>query len=512
MTPRATDEQKDITQSGADLKPGQNLRVIAFAGAGKSTTLKMVAKARSDRGIYLAFNKAIADEARVKLAVTRCSASTMHSLAYGAVRDLIGTPVTLNARSLMATSLLSRFNLPSVRGWGEYRIAAAVCRTLSAFANSADLEFSADHGREALVSAMGDPDLIRDKDRKEAATAAINAFAGPIAEIADAYWRHLLEDSKMSHDMYLKMLDLDEGLRSDAFRMFKYLMIDEAQDINPVQRSIVTKVGIPIIAVGDPYQQIYSWRGAENALGLLPGETKYLTQSFRFGENIAEIARHILATRPDGGPDQRLVGMGGSHPLPEAGAKVAVICRTNMGLIEEALALRKSGKRLHIDNMAGLLADVLSAQALHDGRPDLVRSATIKPYNDWAELEMEAEEGDGALSKLVRLVKNDMVGDIQDLASRQTAENDNPEIMLCTAHRSKGLEWPAVKLGRDWKDVDQMAGRYLKAQKTSDKHVTLAIEEYNALYVAATRPMRTLRGYERVLFPEDKAEPEPAIG
>lgn len=45
-----------------------------------------------------------------------------------------------------------------------------------------------------------------------------------------------------------------------------------------------------------------------------------------------------------------------------------------------------------------------------------------------------------------------------------------------------------MQLGRDWKDVKKMAGRYKKASKLSEKHKTLALEEWNALYVAVDPP------------------------
>ncbi|MFB8831902.1 hypothetical protein ACE0DR_27505 [Azotobacter sp. CWF10] len=59
------------------------------------------------------------------------------------------------------------------------------------------------------------------------------------------------------------------------------------------------------IFVGDKWQQIYRWRGAENALDRQieeDADALYLTNSFRFGPLIAGVANAILAlqgeTRP----------------------------------------------------------------------------------------------------------------------------------------------------------------------------------------------------------------------
>lgn len=496
-------EQKEIRDHGAGLSPGAHLKVCAFAGSGKSTTLKIVAGAIPHRGCYLAFNKAIADEAKRKLAATRCSASTMHSLAYGALREEIGSPAQLNARAFRESGIAGKFRVPRVQGWNDFRVASAVARTLQAFCASADANFDDTHGREALISSLGDPEMIRDKGRAEETRAAIDGLAPVITTMARAWWDHCVRERSYSHDMYLKAIDLDEGLRRDAFRGFRYAMVDEAQDLNPVQRSILVKTGLNLIAVGDPYQQIYSWRGAENALDLLPGETKYLTASFRFGEGIAAQARKILASRPDGGPSQKLIGAGNGDISGHKGAGAAIICRTNFGMIEEALNLARKGITFHVDNMSGLLADVRSAQALFEGRLQDVTTADLRPFASWSELTDQAEEDGGALSRLVTIVEDDRVREIERLGERQVADPAGARVMVCTAHRSKGLEWPAVKLGGDWKDLSTMESRFRKSRKMSAGHQVLAIEEWNALYVAATRPMTRLVGLE-ALFDRDR--------
>ena len=501
-----TDEQSDIRQTGSEaVKKGENLVVIAFAGAGKTTTLKKLAEAIPQRGCYLAFNKAIADEAKRKLVRSRCTASTMHSLAFGTVRDITSSPASLNAKDFRDSGILGRVNIPRVRGWNDFRIASAVCRTLAAYCNSADAEIDIQHAEDAIMQATGDPDFIHVDEKAALARAAIAALAGPIAEMATLYWRDNIEAGRFSHDIYLKLLDLDADLRADAFRGFKYLMVDEAQDINPVQRSILMKSGLPLIAVGDPYQQIYSWRGAENALAQIEGEVRYLTQSFRFAEDIAEHARAILATRPDGGPAQRLVGSGQGIPKNYKGPRVAIICRTNIGMIDEALRILRSGKKVHVDSVEALVSDVRSAEALQCGQKERMTSPELKQFESWEELAAEAEESGGALARLVQIVEGNRVGQVEALLRHQT-KADSADILICTAHRSKGLEFPGVLLGGDWKDIDVMRTRHKVAQRETAKHVTLAIEEWNALYVAATRPMVRLQGLGRIMSPAREME------
>lgn len=81
MMPRPTDEQRmavDLALTGGDLK------IKAFAGAGKTSTLQMLAERFGQRrGIYLAFNRDIAAAAARKFPA-HVPARTMHAEAWAA--------------------------------------------------------------------------------------------------------------------------------------------------------------------------------------------------------------------------------------------------------------------------------------------------------------------------------------------------------------------------------------------------------------------------------------------
>lgn len=504
-----TDEQGEIIESSTTLGPGECLKAIAFAGTGKSTTLKGVAEALDGnrkggpkgRGIYLAFNKSIATEAQAKMGHTKCQAKTMHSLAMGTMRPYIENLTNLNARSFKATGIADKFHVPKVHGWGEFRIHSAVCNTMAKFCASADQDVTLDHSRQALTEILGDPDFVQSEERAGLIRDTVELLEEPLMLMAEAYLINCLQEGTYSHDLYLKALDLDEDYRMAAFRGYKYIMVDEAQDINPVQRSIIMATGLPIIAVGDPHQQIYSWRGAENALALLPGKELYLTQSFRFGENVAAQGRMILDSIPSGGPEKRLTGVGPGKF--EGVPKGAAICRTNVGMIDEAVRYMQKGLKVHIDNIDVLLGDVRSAEALKSGDMQRVTSSDLKQFTSWEELKMTAEEGnDPGLGKLVGLIEGDRVRDVEDLAKNHIPDQNSANVVVCTGHRSKGLEFRAVQLGEDWQDIEQLKGRYVRAAKKSEKHITAAVEAFNVLYVAATRAMEKTGGLKRILFPE----------
>ena len=63
-----TDEQIAICQAARDLAVGSSLKIQAFAGTGKTTTLAAIAESLARRKfLYLVFNPAAADEAERKM-------------------------------------------------------------------------------------------------------------------------------------------------------------------------------------------------------------------------------------------------------------------------------------------------------------------------------------------------------------------------------------------------------------------------------------------------------------
>ena len=502
-----TGEQDDAIERGVGVGPGQFLKVVAFAGAGKTTGLTGVAQARTqlagiDRvGLYLAFNKVIADAAGPKFKPYGCLSKTMHALALHAIGLQGGGIKRIDVNTIKAMNVV-----PQVRGSGlnEFKMALSITRTIDAFCASADSKLTEKNAREALVTLIPNPDIIKDRLLAARNEAKLATLVGPVTSAARRVMQAVVDGSlPHSHNTYLKFLDLSPRLRARAFDGIGYIMIDEAQDLNPVQRSILEKSGLPIIAVGDPYQQIYSWRGAENALALMPDNyaTVYFTQSFRFGEAIAAAGRWILASRPDNGPEKRLTGARKEDaPWPQ-GPETAIICRTNTGVIHEALTHADSGKAIHLTApIDDLIVDVESAIALREGRLDQMRSEELMPYTHWSQLE-EAAEHDRALAKVIELVEEDRLDDLRKLEQKQTKRITNADLVITTAHRFKGAEAPNVVLSDDFRNQKRRLAMYEEAEAKGPKAVTRALEEWNTLYVAGTRAISNLSA------PADLIEP-----
>ena len=163
----------------------------------------------------------------------------------------------------------------------------------------------------------------------------------------------------LSHDGYLKLWALS---RPEA--QTDYILVDEAQDMNPVLLGVLKQVRCPVVYVGDPNQQIYEWRGAVNAMEQIASPHRVLlAQSFRFGPEIAAAATKVLRTLGTSAP------LRGSTAIQSEVAQVrpdAILSRSNAGVIGNLLYCLKRNVRCAVvggnRTLQRLLEDVLHVQ------------------------------------------------------------------------------------------------------------------------------------------------------
>lgn len=494
-----TDQQEAIFAEGTQ----KHLNVVAGAGAGKTTSLVEMQKRSRQRSLYCPFNKTIAEDAKSKFLGTNCQVNTLHAFAWRAIRSSPqDRPHKGGSSDVRASGVMGRVMFPRVAGWGDYRLAAAVNRTVSKFCTSNSQRMDVEHARAALVESVGDPDTLQEPAVQERAMAALDALSQPLVDAARLYMKGLIEDQKYTHDVYLKLLDLSPPQLRSAFAGLRHVYKDEAQDNNPVETSILLKSGLPIISVGDPYQQIYSWRGAENALEQLPGKRMLLTESFRFDQSIADQAMRVLDALPKNKPDYRIIGAGDDRGRGRPAN--AILCRTNSGVIDAAISAARKGHAYFVDNAESLIADLHAAEDLRNGKQG---RGLFSPFNTWDEAIAEAEAGDRTIDRLVKIVEDGRTNEVERVINKSMAHEDSAELTIMTAHRSKGREFPYVKLGEDWKTVPEMQKRWAKSRSKSERDETLALEDFNVLYVAVTRAESKVYGLTPLL--QDK-EPSPA--
>lgn len=141
------------------------------------------------------------------------------------------------------------------------------------------------------------------------------ASTPPQKVAADAYRRYESELKKSQSldfdDLIGKtvaMLSENEAIRKKWQTQFRYVMIDEYQDTNAAQYTLVkllTNEQKNICVVGDDWQSIYSWRGADfrNILNFerdYPGAvTIKLEQNYRSTKSILDAAHTVIAKNAD---------------------------------------------------------------------------------------------------------------------------------------------------------------------------------------------------------------------
>ena len=510
---RQTDEQAAIIAAASSMAPGASLKVIAYAGAGKTSTMRLVASEAlpGQRALYMAFNKVIANEARTSFP-RWVESRTTHGVAFRAMA-MKDHELAQHWGAAQIQSLLPGGWLPTVGETGikEAHQARYVQAALDVFCQSADVapgQAQFDRVLDGRVYRIPhrepDPRDVEAVIAHRVGMAKRAAIRGLLERQVPRLWDSLAEFRRnriqIGHDGYLKLFELDTGLVQRTLGGFRYLIVDEAQDLNPVQRSIAAKAGVSLVIVGDPWQQIYQWRGAEDALEHLPGNLRlHLSQSFRFGAAIADAAWKVLQSKPEGRPTVRLRGSAKVSrivPADEGAIAPVVLGRTNAGCFRAAVLAAKAKMRVHVvGGIREISEELESAVALFEDRVNDVRHEPLKRFRTWSDLKAEAEATeDVALKRLADEVEKGTA--IRDLATLKRFHIDAETaaaVVVSTAHKAKGREWPRVALAEDWPDREALRKRYnaaVEGDRMDD--VQSALEAWHVLYVAVTRAIDCL--------------------
>ena len=136
---------------------------------------------------------------------------------------------------------------------------------------------------------------------------AKNLAGCSIVDGLEAY-RDLLEDQRYFDytaimENAVEALTNESGLRDRLAKRIQHVIVDEYQDVNPIQEAIVWslhELGAKVCVVGDDDQTIYQWRGS-NVKGILTFTDRYpkvtqikLEENFRSSKGIVETARAFI--------------------------------------------------------------------------------------------------------------------------------------------------------------------------------------------------------------------------
>lgn len=450
------------------------LKITALAGSGKSSTLRYIATQHPEMSfLYLAFNKNMAKEADESFP-DNVEVRTVHSLAYRAVgceysHKLIRPTGRYVNVAGTGSEIAIYYGISDIKLQDSKKISKAylgliVKETVNRFERS-DLHKICE---KAIPSHFIE-------DIKKRFKVNIETVKKEILAVAKLLWADRSDkDSNVlsTHDTYLKLYSLSKP----DLTHFDCVFVDEAQDSNPVTLSLFDKVK-KIVYVGDERQAIYGWRSAVNAMSLIPSREAKLSKSFRFGQAIADVAACIIKQRVGGNEliDSRVGEI-------DPNKQYTVLYRKNLTLINEAVEMILRGEKVYLNiDVQDFVILLASAQALKDGQMKKVKHDAIMPFTTWRDFVTEAK-GDPSLGKLIKIIQEDKS---QEILNTLTSSHKNPEtadVILTTAHKSKGLEWGQVVLAEDFDGIFDEKGRLTDNE-----------EEINLLYVAATRGKYVLK-------------------
>lgn len=447
-----SEEQKEIIAS-TYLK---NL-IDAKPGTGKTTTLIGVAKENFDKSIlYLVFSKDLRKKSKTTFPINT-EIHTINSFAFSYMKDFIKGKTVVDSIGVLELVSMNK-TLSGIFDSNRYAgiiMAKQILEKLEMFFNSR----------------LSVNDFFKNT-RIDILSVEIYNFL-------------LTKSNKITHGVILKYF-----ADNYDFSKFDYeiVMVDEAQDMNPVMLLVIEKINASIeFYVGDRKQSIFGFRNLINVFESFGKEYKRftLTKSFRFGTKISDFISE--STKRAYKEDFSMIGndsiesevtYGGDR---DYGTYCAYISRTNTKLLELAFEEAIIGTDISIpfewDKIKTLLLDVFN---LKIGRTKDIVGQELKHYSDYLMLQTAIEDGyDKELSFLVNIVDNydlSITEYIQILES-QLSSPKYSELILINTHKAKGLEFFNVELADDFADY--------YSDETS-------VEEKNMVYVAMSRAIDKL--------------------
>ena len=477
---------------------------------------------------FCAFNKAIADELKTKVPAG-LEAKTLHSICFGILRTAFpkipwGKRYIVNGDKTYdwLDDISPAYGYHSYRDWrgGE----RPIIHTLVAKMKNIGILV---HNREDLVwSTLGiDGEeyeiLLHEEDGKSLLPESLEKQLDDIC----LHFNLSTKENRLKiyamaiHILYVSIdldawqcIDFDDmiyipyALGLDPESQYDLLYVDEAQDLNEVQKAMAYRIGKRLVIVGDRYQSIYGFRGADcNAIPNMEKDlsqtvrglvTLPLTKSFRCPQKGIELANFIVpdiqaADWAEEG-DVWLTDSESAHDEMKEGDMV--LCRTNAPLILECYSLWAEGRKAFIQGRQFGEQLINLIKKLQKGGATEIHLLE-NSLNEYYQAEMDrllSRNGSGTQQQLLEdkvacirtmIERVDTVEDLIKLINNlfptekgKGAPDPLKAIRLSSIHRAKGLEADRVFLLCPEQIPHSMAGLDWELK-----------QEANLAYVAITR-------------------------
>jgi F-box protein 18 (helicase) len=459
-----TSEQIEISNSKARI-----IKVLAFAGTGKTTSLLDIAYINNDKRIlYIAFNDIIVKEARTRFP-ENVTVKTSHSLAY----SYVGKNYKKRIKDNFSIYEILNFLLLKTNNT-NLLVSKTILKVIRNFCNS-------------------EIDLIDNFDYPEEIVNIIskNKFNFYVKIVFNKMFDY---DSELTitHDFYLKRFQI-ENIKLD----FDIILFDEVQDCDaPLKKIILNQINsglMQLFLVGDNYQNIYGFRGTINIFNDFKKDsvTLPLTKSFRFGKNIAKLANKLININRDIDLEYKIEG---NHLINDKinkinyENKISIICRTNAMVLGCALEQIKKNKKIFFGNNYINKQQLIDIYNIKNQNYSSILTKELRNFKSLIKLKDYASKYDKKeiiySIKVVESIKFDFFDLIKKLNDYTVDSYEKCDIYLGTAHKLKGKEFDQVILTNDYIDIFDKTGKILDNIKQ---------EEINILYVAMTRAKYNLQ-------------------
>lgn len=469
MTFKPTFEQENIVSL---FEQHGKIKVSARSGAGKTSSLRPLTSQNPDKKfLYLAFNRSMAEEAASKMP-DNVSVMTTHSLAYRAIGKDYAHKLTRPAGRYVNVAGTGReialyYGIQDIKGHGDTKLTKAfigliVRDTVNAFERSSSFELEDWHIPKYHI-----------KDVEKRFNVNISSFKKEVMKLAKLLWKDRSDEDSIvlaTHDTYLKLYHMS----NPDFSNWDTILLDESQDSSDIIIDLF-KDCPSFVAVGDNYQAIYSFRGAINAMEKMDIPEACLTKSFRFGEPIAKIASKVIGSPLYGAEwvDSKVGEIDFNKPY-------TIIYRKNLTLISEAVDRILEGEKVYLNiDVKDFISLVSSAKSLKDGKVKGVKHDSVIPYSSWGDLVRDSRD-EPTLKRLVKIINDEKEDEILHTLGISCSDITKADVIMTTAHKSKGLEYDQVIVADDFLIFDKDGG-------LSDDQ-----QEINLLYVALTRAKNAL--------------------
>jgi len=435
----------------------ENIAINAVAGSGKTTTIVMACKRlhlHEHDVKFLAFNKLIADELKEKLK-GYADVSTLHAFGFSILKRLYNFPqyrmyVKVDSwkyqkyvrQNVYSLSTIITPDTSAARVWG-------FCCNVQKLFDLARVNLI-QHGEiKKLEKLCDEHNLVTLFDEVK------------VCNI-------LLEDAYvMPKDLVIDYVDMIvlPLFHKDAIPTYKYVFIDECQDLNTAQRELMLCAarGGRFVAVGDRNQAINGFAGADcnsfQKIASLPNTIELpLSVNYRCGKNMIKLAQELVPQiqAHNGAIDGEINHVNKlSYNLFKKNDMV--LCRTSAPLVGLCMKLIQSGitavvKGKDIAQDLKVLIENANTKNIQQVLDYLESEknkliATIRSDRKCTEAEAKQAQKYLNLEDRCKCIENICLYSIKDVTELKTYidrlftdEKVENAVMLSTAHKSKGLE------------------------------------------------------------------------